>query len=95
MRKAKFIYVVWGPSPEWGDGQGVIGYAAFYADAVRILEEEIAYEKQYGPRSWRTIEEVGGIEKVPLEEFLVPSRARKVFQEKGIEGLVDYLNQQI
>jgi hypothetical protein len=49
------IYVVWGPSPEWGDGVGVIGYALTKEDAQAILEDAAEEEREYGPRSWRTL----------------------------------------
>jgi len=63
------VYVVWGPSPEWGDGVGVIGYATSKAWALAILREAEQEEKEYGPRSWRSIRECGGIEVVDAFEL--------------------------
>lgn len=91
------IYIVWGPSAEWGDGQGVIGYASSKEDAQAILEQEKQDEKEYGPRSWRTVDDAGDIEEIPVEEFLkhVNEKARRVFKERGINGLVEYLNESL
>jgi hypothetical protein len=67
--KHAIVYVVWGPSAEWGDGVGVIGYALTEQDAQGILEHEAAEEVEYGPRSWRSIEDCGTVEPVPAEDL--------------------------
>jgi hypothetical protein len=69
MAKNRVIYVVWGPSPEWGDGVGVLGYARTKRDARVILQEARAEEREYGPRSWRTLRECGAIDPVPAAEL--------------------------
>lgn len=64
-----YVYVVWGPSPEWGDGVGVLGYSTSVEGAREILRQEREYEREYGPRSWRTVEECGAIDMVPAAEL--------------------------
>ena len=65
----RFVYVVWGPSPEWGDGVGVIGYARTMREAKAILRREREDEREYGPRSWRSVDECGAIERVPAQDL--------------------------
>jgi hypothetical protein len=83
MKKA--IYIVWGPSPEWGDGVGVIGYAQSLRQAKNILSEERRLEKEYGSRSWRSIDDCGYIEPVPADELGWDG-------EEPIEKFVEELN---
>jgi hypothetical protein len=68
MKKA-MVYIVWGPSPEWGDGVGVLGYARTMQEAKAILRQEQEDEEKYGPRSWRSVKDCGAIERVPAEEL--------------------------
>ncbi len=65
MKKDRYVYVVWGPSSEWGDGVGVLGYSTSLRGAQAILRQERADEREYGPRSWRSVDECGAIERVP------------------------------
>ena len=69
MKRKPVVYVVWGPSPEWGDGVGVLGYATSIRDARAILRQEREDEREYGPRSWRSVDECGAIEPVQPEEL--------------------------
>jgi hypothetical protein len=68
MRK-RYVYVVWGPSAEWGDGVGVLGYATSLRGAQAILRQEREEEREYGPRSWLTVDECGAIEKVEARDL--------------------------
>jgi len=67
--KTRFVYVVWGPSPEWGDGVGVLGYSTSLRGAQAILRWEREDEREYGPRSWRSIKDCGTIERVPAQDL--------------------------
>lgn len=69
MKDRAYVYVVWGPSPQWGDGVGVLGYSTSLRGARAILRQERADEQEYGPRSWRSVEECGAIERVPAAEL--------------------------
>jgi hypothetical protein len=69
MAKRRYVYVVWGPSPEWGDGVGVLAYATSLRGARAILRQEREEEREYGPRSWRSVDECGAIEKIPAESL--------------------------
>lgn len=91
--KAEYVYVVLGPSPEWGDGQGVIGYAATPEQAEELLRQEAEDELEYGPRSWRSVHDCGDVEAVPVEEFIrADVRAEEAYRSGGLEGLLEYLN---
>jgi hypothetical protein len=87
------VYAVYGPSSEWADGQGLYGYAATPADAEAWLQDMRAEEAEYGPASWRTVDEVGAIVAVPLAEIFDADPAlRDIFEAEGLDALVDALN---
>jgi DNA-binding PucR family transcriptional regulator len=65
MKTAKTVYVIWGPDATWGDGVGVIGYALSLRDAKACLRDEQRTEREYGPASWRSVNDCGDIEEVP------------------------------
>jgi hypothetical protein len=67
--RERYVYVVWGPSAEWADGVGVLGYARTLREAKAILRQEREEEREYGPRSWRTIRDCGAIERIPAREL--------------------------
>jgi alpha-L-arabinofuranosidase len=85
-KKDPIVYVVWGPSPEWGDGVGPIGYATSKREARMILAQERRDEAEYGPRSWRTLRESAAIEPVPAAELGWDGT-------EAIEEFIDRLNQ--
>jgi len=58
------VYVVYGPSLEWGDGLGVVGYAKTLADAVAIIHEDIAL---YGTHPSDYYIDVVGVDYLPKE----------------------------
>jgi hypothetical protein len=95
QKKQEYVYVVYGPSAEWADGVGVLGYAANEEDALDLLEWEKEEEEEYGPRSWRTIEDCGDFEPLPVEEFLEDAKAREAYDKGGLASLVEYLNQYV
>jgi hypothetical protein len=88
-----YIYVVYGPSAEWGDGVRVLGFASCKQAALDLLRAERANEREYGPRSWRSVQECGGLDRVHVSEWTRsdPEAAFR-YSLAGADGLVDYLN---
>ena len=78
MRRS--VYIVWGPSPEWGDGMGVVGYETSLRKAQAIIKWLLEEEENYGPRSWVSARysyiervhpaELGWDGVTPLQEFV-------------------------
>jgi hypothetical protein len=88
-RSCNYVYVVWGPDPQLGDGVGVLGYATSLRKAQAILRWEREYEREYGPRSWLSVKDCGVIERVPAEELgWLGDEPLYVFVERLNESLV-------
>jgi hypothetical protein len=63
------ICVVWGPTIEWGDGVGPLGYFKTRKDAEGYLEELRQREKEEGKWAWRSVEECGHVQEWDAREL--------------------------
>ena len=88
------IYAIWGPSPEWADGVGVLGYAGSKEAAQDMIWDLIADCEEYGPRSWYGS---GGLSPndydiVPVDPEELPDELRHLPVDEIIDRLNEMLN---
>jgi hypothetical protein len=83
------IWVVYGPTSEWGDGVGPLAYFRSKRDAKRYLAELKKQEEEFGQWSWRSVEECGHIEEWDARELeFCPA-------EKSLDEFVDEMNSRV
>jgi len=87
------IYAIWGPTAEWGDGRGVVGYATTRREAEAMIREKIEDAREYGPHSWYGS---GGTKRndyniVPVDPADIPEEMRGW----PVDVIVDELNRML
>ena len=80
------VYVVHGPSSEWGEGVGALGYFKSRKEAERCLAELKRREKEEGKWSWRSVEECGHIQVWDARELGFDER------QQTIDEFLDEMN---
>jgi hypothetical protein len=56
------VWIVWGPTSEWGEGSGPLSYFKTKREAEWYLAELKRREKEEGRWSWRSVFECGCID---------------------------------
>jgi hypothetical protein len=79
------VWVVWGPTSEWGNGVGPLGYFRTKKEAESYLSYLKRKENEEGMWSWRSVFECG---------YVVANDARDIGleEEETLEEFVERMN---
>jgi len=87
------IYAIWGPTPMWADGYGVVGYAASREDAEAMIDIYIEECREYGPRSGYG---EGGLSRDDYDVVKVdPSDLPEEMRGLPLDEIIDRLNERV
>lgn len=86
------VFVIWGPTAEWGDGSGPLGYFSDRVSAAHGIADEVIQVAEAGMADKWPYNVIGySIHEETAESLDVP----KGVMERGDDWVIEWLNDQL